>query len=158
VVSADSGAPDETNDVGAVDWLSGATLLDGLRTLDGREGTSDMALLGEVVVRWSSLACLKWSVRTVGRELSLGRRTTVSLFISALEILAVSCWERLGVDQLVVMGVGGGVRVLGIGSDSPSKTAAFVSWSNDEESGSRERAGRVIGTSGTTGHCRGELE
>jgi hypothetical protein len=57
----------------------------------------------------------------------LGRCTTVSLFSRALESLEVSCHERLGVDQLVAIGVGGGVRALGIGSDSPSKTAAFVS-------------------------------
>jgi hypothetical protein len=110
-----------------------------------------MGLFGEVVVPWSSLGCLNWSVCTVGRELSLRRRTTVSLFNKAMESLEVSCCERLGVDQLVVMGVGGGVRVLGIGSDSPSKTAAFVSWSSDEESGSRERVGRIIGTSETIG-------
>jgi len=102
-------------------------LLAGLRTLDGREGTSDMGLLGEVAVCWSSLGCLNWSALTVGRELNLGLCTTVSFFKRALESLEVSCHERFGDDQLVDMGAEGGVRALGIGSDSPSKTAALVS-------------------------------
>lgn len=41
MVSADSRTPEETKEVGAVDWLS---------TLDGREGISDIGLLGDVVV------------------------------------------------------------------------------------------------------------
>jgi hypothetical protein len=88
IVSADRGAPEEGGDVGAVDWLSGALLLPGLRILDGSEGTSDIGVLGEVVVRWSSPGCSKCSLRTVGRELNLGRCTTVSLFNSALESFA----------------------------------------------------------------------
>lgn len=59
MVSADRGPPEETREVGAVDWLSGATLLPGPRMLDGKEGTSDIGLLGESVVCWSSLWCLK---------------------------------------------------------------------------------------------------
>lgn len=55
VVSADRGSPEETRDVGAVDWLSGPTLLPGLRMLDGSEGTSDMGVFGESVVCCSSL-------------------------------------------------------------------------------------------------------
>ena len=55
IVSADRGAPEETSDVGAVDWLNGERLSPGLSTLDGREGTSDMGVLGNVVV----LGCWK---------------------------------------------------------------------------------------------------
>jgi hypothetical protein len=79
------------------------------------------------------------------------------LFNSAFESFSWSCFEKLGVDQLVVMGVGGGVRARSIGSDSPSKTAALVSWSNDADSGSRLILGRIIGASGTMGQGEGEL-
>jgi len=64
----------------------------------------------------------------------------------------------VGDDQLVVIGTGGGVRGLRKGSDSPSKTAGFVSWSNDMPFGSRLRVGRLIGPSRTIGHCKEVLE
>ena len=88
----------------------------------------------------------------------MGRCTTVSLFNRAFESLVVSCLDRLGVDQLMVLGVGGGVRVPNTGSDSPSKAGASASWDNDVVSGSRVRVGRLIGASGIRGHCREEFE
>lgn len=43
VVSADTGPPDETREVGAVDWLKGPLLLSGpLENCEGSEGTSFM--------------------------------------------------------------------------------------------------------------------
>jgi len=55
IVSADRGPPEETRDVGAVDWLNGEKLPPGLSTLEGREGVSDIGVLGGVAV----LGCLK---------------------------------------------------------------------------------------------------
>lgn len=82
----------------------------------------------------------------------------MSSFNRAFESLAVSCLDRLGLDQLVVLGVAGGVRVPNTGSDSPSKAGASARWSNDVVSGSRVRAGRIIGASDIRGHCKEEFE
>lgn len=57
VVSADRGPPEETREVGAVDC--GAPLLPGLKPLEGREDTSDIGVLGEMVVFLSLLCRLK---------------------------------------------------------------------------------------------------
>jgi hypothetical protein len=59
VVSADKGPPEETREVGAVDWLSGVMLLPGLKRVDGKEGTSDIGVLGDMEVCCSSLGSLK---------------------------------------------------------------------------------------------------
>lgn len=94
----------------------------------------------------------------MGRELSLGRWTTVSLFNRAFESLVVSCLDRLEFDRVVVTGVGGGVRVLNKGSDSPSKVAALVSWRSDEVSGTRVRGSGLIGAAEVRLQCEEDLE
>jgi hypothetical protein len=67
----------------------------------------------------------------------------------------VSCSDRLGADQLVIIGEGGGVLGSSNGSD-PSNPTAFPSWSKDGDSSPNVRAGRDIGTSEMVGHCKEE--
>lgn len=50
------------------------------------------------------------------------------------------------------------MRALNIGSDSPSKVAALVSWRSEELSGSKLRVGKLLGASETRGICEEELE
>ena len=50
------------------------------------------------------------------------------------------------------------MRVLSKGSDSPSETAGFVSWSSDVPSECRLRVDRLIGASRIVGHLRDVLE
>jgi hypothetical protein len=56
VVSADTGPPDDTSEVGAVDWLSGPLLLLGPLCIcegsEGSEGTSDVGVGGADIACW----------------------------------------------------------------------------------------------------------
>ena len=76
----------------------------------------------------------------------------------AFESFVVSCLDKLGVNPLVVTGVGGGVRVWNTGSDSPSNVAVLASCRRDELSGPRLRGGRLIGRSEVRGIREEDLE
>lgn len=69
----------------------------------------------------------------------------------------VSCLDRPGVDRRTNRFAGGDSRVLIIGSDSPSKTAALVSCSRDELRCCRVSFGRVVGIVGVLGLWKGRL-
>lgn len=100
VVSADTGAPDDTREVGAVDWLNGPILLSGpLENCDGSEGTSSIRFGdGAFALMLSSRTSF---INTVGLEFSFGRWMTVGLCRIALANLLASCWDKPGVDLLV---------------------------------------------------------
>lgn len=69
-----------------------------------------------------------------------------------LEIFAVSCLDKPGVDRVTNRPGGYTSRVLMMGSDSPSNSAAFVSCRRDELRCCKVSFGRdVVGMLGTLG-------
>jgi hypothetical protein len=157
VVSPDLGPPeeirpDDTSEVGAVDWrLSGAMLLpfEGCDRREEAPAVGGATILGTLFIGLSGL-----DVRTVGLDCSFGRRTTVLFCRSGKDTREDRCLDNPGVDLLARRDLGRGGSSPVLGSDSPSRPVALVSCRSEVVPRCRERSRAMRGISGALGQLK----